>query len=68
MLLQGTIVPRAVSFALGEHRWNEVVGGCQMLLAALTGSGQGDGIAWDFLRGVQEMRPYQAWNVCTSLS
>jgi len=56
----GTIVPRAVAFALGEHRWAEVVSACTLLLASLSNSGGGHGVAWDFLRGVQELRPYQA--------
>lgn len=55
-----TFVPRAVSFALGQHRWAEVVGACTSLLASLTGAGRGDGVGWAFLRSVRELGPYQA--------
>merc|ERR1719335_1151988 len=50
----GTIVPRAVSFALGEQRWMEVVGGAQMLLQSLASGGS----VANFFTGIRELGPY----------
>lgn len=65
-----TVVPRAVSYALGDQRWRAVVAACRCALEALTGSAVGDPPAWDCLSGVAELSSYrqQAWEHTTSLS
>jgi len=55
-----TVVPRAITFALGQVRWIEVVAACGDALTALTGDSYGSPPALDCLRSVPEMGPYLA--------
>mmetsp|Transcript_66254 Transcript_66254/g.182975 ORF Transcript_66254/g.182975 Transcript_66254/m.182975 type:complete len:430 (-) Transcript_66254:68-1357(-) len=64
-----TFVPNAVRVALGEYRWEEVVGTCGLALRALTGEGRGPP-GWELLRSVPELRPvmHQAYIYAKTLS
>mmetsp|Transcript_4229 Transcript_4229/g.11966 ORF Transcript_4229/g.11966 Transcript_4229/m.11966 type:complete len:379 (-) Transcript_4229:4-1140(-) len=75
-----TFVPNAVRFALGEHRWEEVVSKCGLALQALCAGGRpGEASAglggrafpaWDLIRSVPELKPLlpQAYGYVQTLS
>lgn len=48
-----TVLPHAVRVALGEHKWNEVVGSAVCALQAL--SGTHGPLGWDCIRSVPEL-------------
>jgi len=53
-------VPRAVTFALGDERWSEVLAASGRALAALCADDRGsEPVAWDCLRRVRELGPFQ---------
>jgi len=53
-----TFVPKAVTFAMGEHRWAEVMVACEQALNALSTAAGPPG--WSLLRQVHELGPLRA--------
>lgn len=59
-----TVLPRAVTHALGRRRWTAVVAACRHALSALSGDGSTLLPAWDCLSSVPELNPLLAQASC----